>query len=100
MKGVDFRASLNNLTQLDRHQQDIHKAPLLNQERNSEIARQKAAQRVEMPVQPDETEGKNIDPEERRREQAEGERKKRRKNKNTNEHKRPRNNGLFVDIDA
>jgi hypothetical protein len=67
MDGVDFQASVTNLTQMDRHQQDAVRLPGVNQEQNAQIARDEAGQKAIRPTQPDEAEGKKIDPKDHRR---------------------------------
>lgn len=98
MNSIDFQASMHNLSQMDRHQQETHRAPVMNQEQNADISRDEAAQRVDMPVQPDQTENKNIDPQARRRREWE-ERKRRRKEKEKEKkQRRSRDSGRFVDL--
>ena len=63
---LDLSASMHNLTQMDRFQQDSHHAPIHNQEQNQEAAKEEAAKRTDMPVQPDETEDKIVDPDNRK----------------------------------
>jgi hypothetical protein len=70
MNGLNFQASVSNLTQMDRFQLDAHRTPGVNQEQNAQLARDEASQRVTMPVQPDEVDGKKIDPGQRKRHQA------------------------------
>lgn len=100
MRVVDFNASMSNLSQLERHQNDGHRAPMIDQQANIEKAREEALQRTEMATEPEEPEGKNVDPRDRRREEQRRDRKRRamKKKKRT---KRPRpGGGSFVDIDA
>jgi len=81
MSNVNVQVSLTNLTQMDRHQSDTHRAPMVNQEQNAEHSRMLAARRLVAPVEPDKVEGKKIDPEARREEDA----RKRRKRKSSDE---------------
>jgi hypothetical protein len=102
MRAVDFQASVNNLTVMDRHQQEMHKTPIVNQQQNIEKARDEAAQRVDKPVQPDQVEGKKVDPNDKRKE-GRGREKKQRKQQDAQQQNRPspsRDSGLFVDLDA
>jgi hypothetical protein len=50
MNGLNFQASVSNLTQMDRHQHDAHRAPVENQEQNARQARDEAARRLVMTV--------------------------------------------------
>ena len=77
MSEVNVRISVSNLVQMDRLQHETHRGPMVHQEQNAENARQEAARRLQAPVQPDQAEGKNIDPNARREEEAR-KRKKRR----------------------
>ena len=63
MNGVNFQASFHNLTQVDKIQQDEHHAPVAKQDQNAEAAKEEAAKRIDMPTEPDEPEGKAVDPE-------------------------------------
>ena len=102
MNSIDFQASMHNLSQMDRHQQETHRTPVVNQEQNADISRDEAAQRVDMPVQPDQAENKNIDPRAARRREWE-ERKRRRKeeeDKKKKKKKRSHDSGRFVDLDV
>jgi hypothetical protein len=98
MNGVDLQASVSNLSQMDRHQQDSHRSPIVNQQQNAETAREEAAKRVNMPVQPDVIEGKIIDPENRRRNLQE--RRKKKKKEQARVCKQNRGNGFIIDIQA
>jgi hypothetical protein len=60
MNGLNLQASVSNLTQMDRHQQELHRAPMVNQEQNALIAQNEAAQRTAKPVQPDKVEDKKL----------------------------------------
>ena len=102
MSGIDVQISIANLTQMDRHQNDINKAPAVNQEKNTLIALQESAKRVTMPVEPDQAEGKNIDPEDKKRENLpKGKKKKRTKKADSIKQSLSRSNsGYFVDVEA
>lgn len=101
MNGVNFQASFHNLTQVDRVQQDEHHAPIVKQDQNAEEAKEEAARRIDMPTQPDEPEGKIVDPE-NKKENPKQRRKKKKKKKG--KPKRPpdrrRDRGRFVDFSA
>lgn len=76
MSNVNVQVSLTNLTQMDRHQSDTHRSPMVNQEQNAEHSRMLAARRLIAPVEPDKVEGKKIDPNARREEEARKKRKR------------------------
>jgi hypothetical protein len=99
MDGVDFQASVTNLTQMDRHQQDTVRSPGINQEQNSQIAREEAGQKAIRPTQPDEAEGKKVDPKERRRN---FDKRKERKKQGHSEGLpgKSTNSGFFLDVNA
>jgi hypothetical protein len=96
MNGLNFQASVSNLTQMDRHQQDVHRTPVVNQEQNAEIARGEAAQRTARPVQPDRAEEKKIDP--KQRGPGEENRKKKRNKKVDAVNGKSPDSGFFLDI--
>ena len=78
MSNVNVQVSFTNLTQMDRHQSDTHRSPMVNQEQNAEHSRMLAARRLLAPVEPDKAEGKKIDPQARREEEARKKRKRER----------------------
>ncbi len=100
MNGVNMQASVYNLSQMDRVQQNQHNNPIVNQEQNAESTKEDAARRIDMPVQPDQVENKTVNPDGRRaRYFQKG--KKREKEKNKNRNKRGEGNyGRFVDFSA
>jgi hypothetical protein len=69
MDDGDMRVSMSNLVQMDRHQTDVHRGPMVNQEQNADAARQEASRRLASPTEPDKSEGKTIDPKEKRDEE-------------------------------
>ncbi|MBD3420017.1 MAG: hypothetical protein GF398_07880 [Chitinivibrionales bacterium] len=101
MNGIDFHGSMHNLTQMDKHQQDGSKMPVVHQNQNAQAAEQEALKRLDMPLEPDESEGKDINPDENRRNPNYQKQKKKKKKK---ERKNPRSgmtgSGRFVDVDA
>jgi len=78
MSEVNVQISVNNVPQFDRHQNDLHRGPMVSQEQNAQIAREEQERRIQMPVQADQAEGKRIDAEENKRE---GREKKKRRQK-------------------
>lgn len=97
--GMNLQASMHNLTQMDKFQQDSHHTPIVNQEKNAEAAKEKAAQRIDKPMEPDETEEKTIDPENRRKD-ARRNQKKKKKKKKTKPPNRGEDTGHFIDFSA
>lgn len=96
--GINFQASLNNLTQLDRLQQDSHHTPIVNQEQNAQAAKDAAAKRIDMPMQPDQAEEKTIDANARKNDQR---RQKKKKNAaKTQSVNRGNDTGRFIDFNA
>lgn len=61
MSGVNVQISMTNLTQVDRHQNDLHRMPGVHQEQNAQIAHEAAQKRIQMPVEADAVEKKRID---------------------------------------
>lgn len=102
MSSVNVQVSVSNLVQMDKHQSDIHRGPVVNQGQNAEIAAGESAQRMTKPVEPDHTDGKKVEPGDRRREDPQ--KKKKRKpddKKDLTEHVKTRGeNGYFVDLQA
>jgi alkaline phosphatase len=103
MSSVNVNISVNNLPQLDRHQNDIHKNPIVNQDQNAKIANNEIAQRMNMPVEVDHSEGQVIDP---KKKQIEEERKKNQKRARRDDQEKKKkhnsggNGGLIVDVEA
>jgi len=87
MSEFDLNVSINNLSQLDRHQDDIHKTPIAHQEQNARKTEEELQQRMTMPVAPDEVEDKNVNPDDHRTAAENRKRKKRRQKKKTSPRK-------------
>jgi hypothetical protein len=103
MSDGNVQLSLTNLTQMDRHQTDSHRAPVVNQVQNAELAREEAAQRLKSPAPPDQAEGKIIDPRAKREEEQRKKRKRRQQEQaeNAAAPPPPRNgSGRFIDFEA
>ncbi len=99
MNGVNFQASMHNIPQMERHQQDGHNTPIQNQDVNAEQAKEEAASRIDKPTQPDETESKLVNPDQSKRDGA----KKRKKKQKKKENKRKKSSGErgnFIDFSA
>jgi hypothetical protein len=99
MNGIDMQASVHNLSQMDRHQSEAHRTPVVHQEGNADRAMREAAARIDMPVEPDEAEGKNADSQGRSKVFV---RRRRRRREEEEEERRGRaeGRGFFVDFDA
>ncbi len=97
MNGLNFQASVSNLTQMDRFQQGTHRMPVVNQEQNAQLARDEAVRKATVPVQPEEVEGKKIDPGQRRRDEA-GKKRNRKSEVKKTTAPREKNNDGFIDI--
>jgi hypothetical protein len=82
MSGVNVQISTTNLTQVDRHQNDLHRLPGTHQEQNAALFEGAAHRRIAMPVEPDTIEKKNIDQEHNKRDHNKGRIKKRKDKKN------------------
>lgn len=99
MDGVNLQASMHNLTQVDRLQNEEHTAPIANQDRNAQAAKEEAAKRVQMPVEPDSVEEKRIDAENHKAKIKE-KRKKRKKEEKEKKKNIGTNTGRFIDFNA
>jgi hypothetical protein len=97
MNGLNFQASVSNLTQMDRYQQDAHRTPVVNQEQNAQIAKDDASRRTTMPMQPDEIAGKKVDPGQRKRDDA-GKKRNKKKEIKAGSFLTDHKNGCFLDI--
>ena len=101
MSGVNVHVSVSNLVQVDRHQSDNHRNPVVYQEQNAGITRDENTRRVKMPVEPDKAEGKKIDPENKKQESGRKSKKKREKKvKQQNQQRSRSDSGYMVDIQA
>ncbi len=103
MSSVNVNISVNNLPQFDRHQNDIHKNPIVNQDQNAKIANNEIAQRLNMPVEVEQGKGQLIDPNQKRLEEER--KKKQKKERRGDQDKRKHNSsggngGLIVDVEA
>jgi hypothetical protein len=90
---------------MDRHQSDVHRSPMVNQEQNAEHSLALAARRLQAPVEPDKVEGKKIDPRDKRQEDARKRRKRERQPDTVSEARRAmkrvmNDRGHVVDFEA
>ncbi|MDG5815867.1 hypothetical protein QA601_12315 [Chitinispirillales bacterium ANBcel5] len=101
MSGVDVHISINNAPQIERHQSENKQTPLVYQDQNQNISKRQIEKRIRMPVAPEETVGKKIDP--KNRKDDEKKQKKRSQSKTVKRRKKrrkPNNGGFFVDTEA
>jgi hypothetical protein len=97
MNTMNVNASLHNLLQMDRHQEESNRIPVIHQAANAEVERETAARRPEMANQPEQPDGKNVDSEGRKRYQREAPKRKPQKKK-TNTRGKTDGAGRFVDV--
>jgi len=82
MNALNLQTSVNNVTQMDRHQHDAGRAPTVYQDQNAAIARNEAEKRIRMPTPLDESEGKKIDARSRKNDSGNKNKKQKRNSKN------------------
>lgn len=101
MSGVNVNVSVSNLPQIDRHQNDIHKNPAVNQDQNSKIANNEMSLKLTRPGEAESTQGKNVDPNQKRDELSKKAKSKKKKVKEAVK-KEPKSNdeGYIVDFQA
>ena len=102
MDSVNVNFSVNNLPQMDRLQSDIHRTPVVHQDQNARTAEEQADLRMKMPVEAEETENKNVDPDDKKeREQSKQDEKKRGGKQSSSDEPPPAVIGPFsVDVKA
>ncbi|MBN2036818.1 MAG: hypothetical protein JW768_08765 [Chitinispirillaceae bacterium] len=101
MSEVNVRISMANLTQMDRHQSEVHRSPIVHQEQNLEAHRNEAARRLMAPVEPEKTDGKTVDPDARREEEERKRKKKQRRKNQTDDTKTViKDRGIVIDYRA
>ena len=102
MNGVNVNVSVSNLPQIDRQQNDIHKNPTVNQDQNAKIANSEIDQKLTRPVEPGSTQGKNIDPNQKRDESPGNSKFKKKKNlkESAKKENKPTDEGYIVDFQA
>ena len=101
MDAVNLRTSVNNLPYLDRHQQDIHNQPMINQQQNAAMAENAVLNHLQRPNAAEGLTGKRTEPDDRRKEDEK--RKKRDKKNNSSLKSFPEgrdSGGHFVDFSA
>jgi hypothetical protein len=101
MDGLNLQASVNNVTQMDKHQQDQSRSPLVHLDQNAVIAREDAEKRLRMPVEPDHVDGKKVDPRQEKRDRQSRRRKQNKNNPDAAKNlPRSSSSGYIVDIEA
>jgi hypothetical protein len=58
MSGVNVNVSVSNLPQIDRHQNDVHKNPVVNQDQNAKIANNEMTLKLTRPGEAESAQGK------------------------------------------
>jgi hypothetical protein len=101
MNAVNLQASVNNVTQMDKFQQDQSRTPLVNQDQNALIAREEAEKRIRMPMETEHAEGKKVDRRQEKKDRG-GNQKRQRKNRQNGPKSPPlsTSSGYIVDIQA
>lgn len=101
MSGVEVNISVSGLPHFNRHQDDAHQKPVINQQQNAQIVNSEISQRITKPVEVDHAEGKIIDG---RQKIIRDKNRKRKKSRSFQEETSKKNNrrddGHFVDIKA
>lgn len=101
MSGVNVNISVSGLPHFDRHQDDAHQRPVINQQQNTQIVNSEIAQRITRPVEVDHAEGKIIDSRQKvTREKKKKGKRSRRSQRRASEKSERRDDGHFVDIQA
>jgi len=101
VSGVNVNISVSSLPHFDRHQNDAHQRPVINQQQNAQIVNSEIAQRVTRPVEADHAEGKIIDSKQKIIRQKNRKRKRSRSfQEQASEKADRRDDGHFVDIEA
>jgi hypothetical protein len=97
MNAVNLQASVNNTTQMDRHQGDQSRMPLVHHAQNAEIALDEAEKRIRMPTETEKADGKKIDPRNKKQDTPD---KKKKNDKKKPIQRLPRDQGYIVDLEA
>ena len=100
MNAVNMQASVNNVTQMDKHQQDQSRAPLVHQDQNAVIAREDAEKLIRMPAEPEHAEGKKVDPRHEKKDRHNGRNRRQKNQAGVKSPPRSPSSGYIVDIEA
>jgi hypothetical protein len=98
MNSANIQASMHNLTQVNRIQQNEHTTPINNQEQNANISQEKASERIARPTEAEQADGKVIDPGNVRKTSLKKKKKKKKNFKKIKKQNRSRETGRFVDF--
>jgi hypothetical protein len=98
MNTFDVHASMNNLLQMNRPQEEANRIPLQHQTSNAVVHQEEVDKRIERPNQPDQPEGKNVDSGSHKRYQREQAKRKRVEKKKVSRRSASDGAGRFVDI--
>jgi hypothetical protein len=74
----NLNISVSTLPQVDRLQNDTHRLPVVHQQQNALSTQEEMIRRMSMPLEPDNIEKKNIDPEKKHSERNSRKKKERR----------------------
>ena len=104
MSGIDIHISINNVPQFERFNSENNRAPLVHQFQNADMAKGELQQRILMPVEPEELEGKKVDPEDKKQDQNRNKKKKNddehKKNDDRKQNRSKSDSGIFIDLEA
>lgn len=100
MSNINLQASISNLSQMDRLQNDRHHNPVASQQQNADSAVEEAAKRLNMPSQTEKAEGKNVDPENRKKEKYKRRKKKKLEESQRKKNEQSENSGHIIDYHA
>jgi hypothetical protein len=98
MNELNVSVSYTNLLQMDRHQDDANRTPVIHQSANAEYERENAARRLEKPNETQEPEGKNVDSEAKKRYRQAMVKKRKQQSKQKELRGRADGTGRFCDI--
>ncbi len=102
MNALNLQASVHNVTQMDRIQHDVGRAPTVYQDQNAAIARTEADKRMRMPTPLEESDGKKIDTRNKKND-AKNKNKKQKRNHKNDDHGNAAplsSSGYIVDMQA
>jgi hypothetical protein len=68
MNSVNVNISVSNLPTVTQHQSDVHRVPMVHQEQNADLERDRFDRQMRAPKEAEGAEGKIVDPKERREE--------------------------------
>jgi hypothetical protein len=101
MNAVNLQASVNNVTQMDKHQQDQSRTPLVHQDQNAAIARDDAEKRIRMPMEAEHAEGKKVDGRQEKKNKQSSQKRQKKSVRNNGKGSPPSgSSGYIVDIQA